>query len=47
MIRLAGGEGENIIDHDRVIFLVALTRNVAEMRSASDVWHFEERMIPA
>ena len=42
---LTGGEGENIIDHNGVILFVTFTRDVAEVRSAGGVRHFEQRMI--
>ena len=37
MARLSGGEGENVINHDRVIFFIAFARDVTQVRCAGYV----------
>src|SRR5215472_5992484 len=47
VIGLAGGVGENILDHHGIIFFVAFACNVTEMRRAGDIIHLDQRMIGA
>src|SRR5262245_60778410 len=45
MIGLAGGEGHEIVDHNGVVFLVTLTRDVPQMRRACDIIHPDDWII--
>ena len=47
MARLAGGESENVFDHNPIILFVAFSCNVAEMGRAGDVGHLDQRLIRA
>src|SRR3989304_4619959 len=45
--RLAGGESENVFDHNPIILFVAFSCDVAQMGRAGDVVHLDQRLIRA